>query len=123
MKTVYFVGMHNKPECKPLDSKTVSGKMIDKIIAQLNYPCIKTNMCDLEYQPKDNERIFIEVQNWYEKYTPKDNDIVVLLGKWVQKHFFIVNLTRIDINHPASIYKKEDKELYIKTAVNKIINY
>ena len=45
MKTItereqcYFVGMHNKPGMKPLDSKTMSGKMIDAVIKELPFKC------------------------------------------------------------------------------------
>jgi hypothetical protein len=32
---IIFVGLHNKEHMKPLDSKTKSGKLIDRIIKRL----------------------------------------------------------------------------------------
>jgi hypothetical protein len=43
---VIFVGMHNKPGMEPLDSRTKSGKLIDRIINELPIDCIKTNLYD-----------------------------------------------------------------------------
>ena len=127
---VVFVGMHFKPDCEALDSKTVSGKMIDKIIEQVqsgcnydeNYPmCIKTNMCQTEKLPIFISDINVEAKSWHRLNYLSTGDVVVLLGKWVQKHFLKNRRLRyVEINHPASVYKKEDKVLYIENAVKEI---
>ena len=88
---VLFVGMHNKVGMKPLDSKTMSGKMIDAVIKELPFKCTKTNLCEVEYLPKDWLEINQHGIDWGEKYKPKENDIVVLLGKWVHDNFFFNN--------------------------------
>lgn len=115
--TVFFVGMHNKPGMKPLDSKTMSGKMVDSIIKELPYRCIKTNLFEGEYLPKD----FLEINkagiDWHEKYNPHEYDIIVLLGKWVQENFWWDRFKIVKIPHPASCMGNVNKELYIKKAI------
>jgi hypothetical protein len=55
---VIFVGVHNKPHLKPLDSSTRSGKTIDGIIEQLpGIKCVKTNLFDVDYMPPVDEAI------------------------------------------------------------------
>ena len=61
---VLFVGMHNKVGMKPLDSKTMSGKMIDAVIKELPFKCIKTNLCEVEYFPKDKKEIWAGNLTW-----------------------------------------------------------
>lgn len=78
---IYFVGIHNKPGMKPLDSKTKSGKIIDQIISQFpDCECIKTNLCDIDYFPIDRFEIREECQKWNETYGAKEDSIIVLLG-------------------------------------------
>jgi len=118
--SVFFVGMHNKPGMKPLDSKTMSGKMIGAVLKELPFKCIKTNLCEVEYLPTD----FLEVNNagimWHEKYNPHESDIVVLLGKWVQDNFWHDRFKIIKLPHPASCMGNVNKENYIKNAITKI---
>ena len=117
---VFFVGMHNKPGMKPLDSKTMSGKMIDAVIKELPFECIKTNLCEVEYLPKDwveiNEHGFL----WGQKYQRRYTDVVVLLGKWVQNNFFWDDCKIVHISHPASCMGNVNKENYVKNAIDRI---
>lgn len=117
---VLFVGMHNKPGMKPLDSKTMSGKMIDAVIKELPFKCTKTNLCEVEYLPKDWLEINQHGIDWGEKYKPKENDIVVLLGKWVHDNFFCNNCKIVKLPHPASCMGNVNKENYVKNAIAKI---
>lgn len=117
---VYFVGMHNKHGMKPLDSKTITGKIIDDIIKELPFDCIKTNLFDGDYLPKD----FLEINkagiDWHEKYNPHEDDIIVLLGKWVQENFWWDRFKIVKIPHPASCMGNVNKERYIKNSIHKI---
>jgi len=117
---VFFVGMHNKPNMKPLDSKTVSGKIIDAVISQLNFNCVKTNLFEEDYLPTD----FLEINNagilWHEKYEPKETDIIVLLGAWVHKNFWWDRFNIVKLPHPASCMGRVNKETYVKNAIEKI---
>jgi hypothetical protein len=46
---IIFVGIHNKPGMKPLDSRTKSGKIIDEVIRGLEgRECVKTNLFDCD---------------------------------------------------------------------------
>jgi len=114
---VLFVGMHNKPGMKPLDSRTMSGKMIDAVIQELPFKCTKTNLCEVEYLPTD----WIEINNsgisWGEKYPRNEKDIVVLLGKWVQDNFFWDDCKIVKLPHPASCMGNVNKENYVINAI------
>lgn len=120
MKKVFFVGMHNKPGMLPLDSKTKSGKLIDAIISQLQYHCVKTNLCEIEYFPKEKKEIFAGNLEWNEKYQPTDESIIVLLGSWVHRNFILTNAKIIKLPHPASFMVNVDKDAYLKKAVSLI---
>lgn len=117
---VYFVGIHNKPGLKPLDSKSMTGKVIDQIIAELPFDCIKTNLCEDDYLPTDKAEIMADSMIWYNKYLPKETDIIVLLGRWVQENFLYSASKMIHLTHPAGIYGTRNKKEYIEKAINKI---
>lgn len=94
--------------------------MIDAVIKELPFKCVKTNLCEVEYLPTD----FLEINNagivWNEKYNPHESDIVVLLGKWVQDNFWHDRFKIIKLPHPASCMGNVNKENYIKNAITKI---
>ncbi len=119
---VFFVGMHNKPGMKPLDSRTTSGEMIDAIIEELPFKCTKTNLFEGEYLPKD----FLEINNagieWHQKYKPLESDIVVLLGRWVRDNFWHDRFNIVKLPHPASCMGNVNKENYVKNAIHRINN-
>ena len=117
---VLFVGMHNKPGMKPLDSRTMSGKMIDAIVKELPFKCTKTNLCEIEYLPKDKKEIWAGNLSWNRKYEPGPDAIIVLLGQWVQKNFLLTNTKIVKLPHPASCMGSVNKENYIKNAIAKI---
>lgn len=117
---VLFVGMHNKPGMKPLDSKTISGKVIDAVIKELPFKCTKTNLFEGEYLPKDFLIINQAGIDWHEKYQPHESDIVVLLGRWVQDNFWHDKFKIVKLPHPASCIGNVNKENYVKNAIAKI---
>ena len=118
-RKVYFVGVHNKPGLKPLDSSTKSGKLIDRVIEQLpEFECVKMNYYDCDYLPNrqldqdyhhQNQNILLD------KFD--DNIIVVALGKMVQELLFPIG---IPVYHPAIIWSKEAQISYIKDLVYEI---
>ena len=118
---VLFVGMHNKPGMKPLDSKTMSGKMIDAIIKDLTFKCTKTNLCEIEYFPKDKREIWVGNLTWNSKYEPTPDTIIVLLGQWVQKNFLLIRAKIVKLPHPASCMGTVNKEKYVKNAIERIL--
>lgn len=120
---VIFVGMHNKPNKQPLDSSTMTGKVIDRIIEKIPATCIKTNLCDIDYFPKDWLVINDEYGKWIEKHKPQSNDVIILLGRWVQDNFFYKETNIIKLTHPAGIFGTKNKDEYVSGAVAKIKNY
>lgn len=122
-KRVFFVGVHNKKGCVPLDSKTISGKRIDMIIRELyGFECHKTNLFDLEYLPKG----FCEksaVQNWMDRTLVNDKDIVVALGGTVSSafnKFYPGNL--ICRKHPSIVMGSAMERVYVEIGLNEIRN-
>jgi hypothetical protein len=116
---VLFVGMHNKPGMEPLDSRTWSGKIIDKVIAGLKNECGKTNLCDVDYLPIDTEEINQHNYKWYFKYHDA-NSIVVLLGNWVERNFYRDDKNVVKLNHPSSFICRKNVDSYVQDAISKI---
>jgi hypothetical protein len=122
LNRVFFVGMHNKVGMTPLDSKTMSGKMIDLIISKLPCKCTKTNLFEGEYLPKDFITISHAMVDWHGKYKPNESDIIVLLGRWVQDNFWRDKFKIVELPHPASCMGFVNKEIYTINAIDKIIS-
>jgi hypothetical protein len=115
---ILFVGIHNKPNTKPLDSSTKSGKLIDKIIVSLpQHTCIKTNLFDLNEIPKE---IKTHQELWINTHNPTNNDIIILLGNNVHKFFPQTQSKTIKIKHPSAIWSKQSQENYISETIKKI---
>lgn len=119
---VYFVGMHNKQGMKPLDSKTLTGKMIDEIILQLkekSIECVKTNLYEEEHFPEFEHEIQEANILWEEKYKPTEKDLAVTLGSWVRDNFNIP-MKKIFLRHPAGDSMAGKKKQYTFYAMGKI---
>lgn len=123
MKRVIFVGVHNKPGFFPLDSKSKSGKLIDRIIKELpDYHCIKTNLYDIEYFPTQTTEALDRgwIQNWYERVDKRESDIVITLGDCVNKVFKRSQISYRSLGHPSAVWANDKKEEYVKHAVTAI---
>jgi hypothetical protein len=124
MSRVIFVGLHNKPNMKPLDSKTKSGQLIDRIIKRLDgYSILKTNLFDDEKLPRTDDEKFVLAKDWYDRVEPEDKDIVVVMGAMTQKHFihsssYLFKL--IAVAHPASKRSHEGMNKYVEDVLNRI---
>lgn len=130
-KRVVFVGIHNKPGKRPLDSSTRSGKVIDDIIRNLpEFDCIKTNLHDLEFMPMDDQVHWPDTFTaWRKRAGIKPGDvigrdvIVVLLGGYVHQMFRRMPgyLNTLKIGHPSPTFRSKEKGLlYIGQAIAKI---
>jgi hypothetical protein len=116
-RRIIFIGLHNKPGMKPLDSKTRSGKLIDRIIRNFpNEQCVKFNLFDLDYLPNEMDYTDV-VKYWIDVIAPTKQDILILLGRIVHeeapihandtiKHF-------LKCAHPASIWSNKGKDEYV----------
>lgn len=112
--------MHNKQGKQPLDSSTMTGKVVDKIAALVGQEFIKTNLCEVEYFVKDFAEINEHAIAWHKKYEPTTDDTIVTLGAWVKDHFWYDSLNVVSIGHPAGIFGPNNREKYITSAVEKI---
>lgn len=119
---VVFVGMHNKPGMKPLDSKTRSGKLIDRVIKAmkdegLNCEYLKTNLYNLDHWPKHN---LSQTFEWAQRVEYNGNDIVLTLGQCVYDVFKYSNIEFIKLGHPSACWSHEKQSEYILRAVGAI---
>lgn len=114
---IIFVGLHNKPGMKPLDSKTKSGKLIDRVIDKCRrhgMNILKTNLFDVDFMPLPDD-IPLHCFEWIERVQLFKEDIVVLLGATVHKHFpDIPMLEIIKVAHPASKYSHLEMDEYVE---------
>lgn len=124
--TVIFVGIHNKPGMKPLDSSTLSGKAIDAVIHQLQgIQTVKANLFDVDYYPDKSKRE--ELKNEFiERFELSREDVYVLLGSDV-KRFLAKDMTGCNVvaaAHPGSLrYSNYDRAVYAHELAQKIKQY
>lgn len=114
MCRVIFVGVHNKPGMRPLDSRTRTGKVIDRIVKELpnEFECLRTNLFDQDHWPLDPDQ-WQAIAHWKERVDPRPSDIIVTLGEFVNEIFRKTRTPSIRVGHPASLWSKEKKEDYI----------
>jgi len=123
MKRVIIVGLHNKPSMKPLDSKTKSGKLIDRIIKELPAcSVVKTNLFDVEYFPTERLEQSELAFNWIDRADLNINDLVIVLGAATRKSFPPIPNKTIYIAHPASKRSHVAMDEYVKKTVELINN-
>lgn len=109
---IIFVGICFKQGFEALDSRTMSGKCIDRIIDHFHYPCLKTNLYQLNFIPKISK--YSRALEWVSKFDPSPSDIIVLLGKQVDKYFPLeYKENSITLPHPASFQASKNVEKYI----------
>lgn len=129
MKRVIFVGVHNKPGMTPLDSKSRSGKLIDRIIRRLEVfephvdyqvTCVKSNLFDLDYLPVIYDRSVI-LNKWSQraKCSMGRGDVVVTLGACVHS-VFKSYCHPINLGHPSGVWAKDKQIRYVRRALKKI---
>jgi hypothetical protein len=123
---VIFVGLHNKPGMKPLDSKTKSGKLIDRIIGELprKIEVVKSNLFNFDKLP-DKSTFHLFRDEWYWSILPGDDDIIVLLGAMTHTEFLSNIRCRafIKVAHPASKRSHEEMNEYVLKTTEKIKSY
>ena len=119
MNRVVFVGMCNKKGFAPLDSKSKSGKLIDKVIAELQceldmfgWEFLKTNLYDQEGWP--NRHYSSDIYDWASRVEYTGDDIVIVLGQSVRDVFSKGTLEFIGMGHPSAVWSNEKQKEYIK---------
>lgn len=122
MGKIIFVGIHNKPGLKPLDSFTKSGKLIDRIIFDLfteGFLSYKTNLYDTQIMPDKGLKKYLSL-DWWTRNRVDYADVIVLLGKEVQLNFIEKKHKVVKLPHPSRIWSRENKDKYVNTAVKLI---
>ena len=125
---VLFIGLSNKIGCTPLQSGTISGDLIDKIIIGINAECYKANLVNfapldekgkLRYPTKSEMNIgYKYLQEFIKEIKP---DICILLGCKVSK-YLSNKVNSISIKHPSyiAVYKRKYIDEYIDGSINTI---
>lgn len=126
---IVFVGVHYKPGFDALDSRTKSGKMIDRVIAGLQTEVglfeaqfIKSNLFDLEYFPR-NQTVELNtqwVEHWKLRVNYSPQDIVITLGQTVNEIFRKARVKSVKIGHPSAVWSHLKQEEYIINACIKV---
>ena len=101
---IYFVGIHNKEGMLPLDSRTVSGKIIDRVIMELGVECKKLNLFPTECMPIN----YFERCEYVVQFTRNldKSGTYVLLGRDVQLWLANRIENSISVQHPAYAKRK-----------------
>jgi hypothetical protein len=111
---IYFVGLHYKPGMSALDSRTYTGKIIDRIIAQVG-EAVKTNLSDTDTMPDWKT---LNVWDWHDRHHLCPGDTTVLLGKFVQNHFDRKpGIKYIEVDHPSAFRVRADVAGYVARVV------
>lgn len=122
---IIFVGIHNKPGLAPLDSSTRSGKLIDRIIAEMpGVQVVKSNLYDLDYLPDPPTGADV-VRDWAARvYYDPNTDVAVSLGDNVHFAFLIAKKFHyVRLAHPSSIWAKGRRDKYVLSALELIRQY
>lgn len=125
---IIFTGIHNKPGMLPLDGRTHTGQIIDKIIALLAHApgrifhqrYIKSNVYDAEIIVSEDATTTLT--NWKQRTGYQPGDVVIALGFRVQKFFsqFEEISPVVKLVHPGAIFGNENRKKYITESVRKI---
>lgn len=122
---VIFVGLHNKPGMKPLDSRTKSGKLVDRTIrfCPIGPEYVKSNLFDWEFIPDKSEWDRWN-NDWFNRIDPGKDDIIILLGALTQRAFHAQGnyqmIKKIRIGHPASMWSLESQRNFVATINGKV---
>lgn len=118
---IVFVGVHNKPRMEPLDSRTRTGKVVDRIITRIMEVepeitrCLKTNLYNIDYFPERRTRaVDIEwVHDWMERIMWTETDTIVTLGHCVNECFRWAKVPSVKVCHPAAVWSIEGRQKYV----------
>lgn len=129
MKKIIFIGLSNKKDKEPFDITTNSGKIIEKIIANINGECFKLNL--VPFAPLNNlgklryptkKEINESIPSLMQKIAKINPDCIVGLGNIVCKELLKIKEYKnilITSFHPSYIYIYKRKQ--INTYINNLI--
>lgn len=125
---IIFVGVHNKPDMEPLDSRTRTGKLVDRVIQRVsevpneNHLFLKSNLFNIDYFPRERTAAhdFGWIDNWKDRVNWTDDDVVVTLGQIVNEVFRKAKVRCVKTGHPSAVWSHDNQEKYIERVFFKI---
>lgn len=129
MIKIIFIGLSNKVNKTPLSSGTISGDLIDKIINNLKFQCIKTNLVNFAPIDKNGKLRYPNIEEKNKGFetleiTLENNSpyIAVCLGRGVSDYLNNKVDNILSIKHPAyiAVYNRKDISIYINDVVDRI---
>jgi len=116
---ILFTGLHLRPGFEALDSRTRTGKIIDRVIARLpdGLKCEKRNLYP-DFKVPDTAKERQRARDLFFIHHGGDNAIWVLLGKQVQQS---LRRNGVCLAHPGSLRFGGDAGKYIEDSVRKIV--
>lgn len=117
LKRVVFVGIHNKPGFTPLDSRTRSGKIIDRVTDNVLAFCEKTNLFPINYLPHGEER-----ERLIDQFHVEDGVFYVALGRVVTDCLerVLPHSQIIPVYHPGHALRRNSINQYVQGTVDLI---
>lgn len=117
---VVFIGTHFKEGMQALDSRTRSGKLIDRIIELLpGCECYKSNLCPQSRKPTRSERR-AAIAVW----KPTEGAVHVLLGRNVAVWMSDLNVPdKINLEHPGYALRQGRAKDWPILAAGQIIEF
>lgn len=100
---IVFVGIHNKPGLKPLDSSTVTGKIVDEIIS--HFPDVefeKQNIFPVDYLPLEAE----ERAKYLDAFKIEPGTHYIGLGKIPGESLSFITENTSRVFHPSFVNRK-----------------
>jgi len=132
---ILFVGLSNKPNTEPFNSKTNSGKVLDKIIDNLNHECFKRNLVNYAPLSENNKlryptkfEINESLGDFMDYINNLQPDLIISFGNIVSTTLQKIDKIKDIIiyeKHPSYvyIYKRRFLDDYINNMVQKINEY
>ncbi len=129
---ILFVGLSNKPNLKPFDTKTNSGKVVDMIIDRLGCDCFKVNLVNFAPIDENNKLRYptkIEINDQLAGFIDYLNqlkpDLAISFGTIVSDKLRKIETLKDKVlfkQHPSYIYvyKRKDLDSYIEDIVKDI---
>lgn len=108
---IYACGISNKPDTEPLESSTLTGKIVDQIIN--GYEVKKINFFDrVLLKPPTDKQIKSEIEHFIKRTS--DATLVLLFSESIGKHLLDYK-TIVAVKHPSymSKYQKKNLKQYI----------
>lgn len=122
MEKIVFVGICNKEGYMPLDSRSRSGAVIERVIKGISIPCEKTNLFHGYFVPQVDFR-----KAAIKRFKIEENAFYIGLGKIVEESLQHIGPNKFKaFRHPGWVLRNGMVEPYVKhmiVEINGILNH